>query len=138
MIVQETRTYELDDKIALSVLQLNQKGYITEFCCQGHPDGAYILFDRNTSLILDNLLKNNIRKYGKIVYNCPNNWVVDRGENNNYIYYKSFVIRRRFTDEEFLTNTDEQLTDMVVKELSEWINSLPQRDNDNDYKILKM
>ena len=27
MIVQETRTYELDDKIALSILKLNQKGY---------------------------------------------------------------------------------------------------------------
>ena len=138
MIVQETRTYELDDKIALSVLQLNQKGYITEFCCQGHPDGAYVLFDRCTSLILDNLLRNNIKKYGKILYNCPNNWIIDRDENDNYIYYKSFVIRRRFTDEEFLTNTDEQLTDMAMKELSEWVNSLPQRDNDNDYKILKM
>ena len=30
MIIQETRTYELDDNIALLVLELNRKGYITD------------------------------------------------------------------------------------------------------------
>lgn len=137
MIVKESRTYELDDKIAMSIIKLNQKGFVTVFCCEGHPEGAYIAFDRSTSLVLDNYLPINIKKFGKILYNHPINWVIDRCEYDN-LYYKYFIIRRYFTEEEYLTNTDEQLTDMVVKELDMWIDSLPNRNNDVEYEIIKL
>jgi hypothetical protein len=136
MIIQETRTYELDDNIALLVLELNRKGYITTFCCEGHPDGTYIAFDRSTSMILDNQLPNNIKKYGSIVYNHPINWIIDRCE-DDYLYYKMFIIRRIITDEEYLMNTDKQLTTMIMSELADWIGSLPERYNDNEYNIIK-
>lgn len=121
MLVREIRTYELDSNIAESIMLLNMKGYKTNFCCGGHPSYAYIDFDRSTSLILDR----NSPIYNKeIKQNHPTNWYIDDWA--DYVYYKTFTIRRRnFTQEEILMNTDEQLMDMVAKELREWVESLP-------------
>ena len=138
MIVEETRTYELDDNIAFTIIKLNRKGYRTTFCCEGHPNGAYISFDRCTSMILDNFLPNNIKLFGKVRYNCPNNWIIDRWENYPDMFYKDFSIRRRFTNEEYLMNNDEQLTNMIITELNEWVDSLPERNSIVEYKILSL
>jgi hypothetical protein len=140
MIVKETRTYELDDSIGMLILELNQKGYVTTFCCGGHPNGAYIAFDRWTSIMLDMEIFGGLKNHGLTVSNHPNNWIVDRDEFCD-LYYKQFIIRRKFTDEEYLTNTDEQLTNMVVQELYEWVDMLPDNSREtinNTYEIIKL
>ena len=123
MLVREIRTYELDSSIAESIMLLNMKGYRTSFCCGGHPNDAYIVFDRGASLILDEKRCNRIYRE-KIKQRYPINWHVDRDDDQEY--YKKLIIRRKnFTEEEILMNTDEQLMDMVAKELKDWVDSLP-------------
>ena len=56
--------------------------------------------------------------------NHPVNWYVDR---ENII---DFVIRRKeFTQEEYLTYTDDQLSHIIAEELYNWINLLPNLKN---------
>ena len=126
MRISVTKTFDCDDRIAKLIVDLNNKGYTTTFCCEGHPYGAYILFDRSTAMSLEHQK-----------YNHPNNWIITRanGEsyigpfneiiNDNELFYKWFQITRIFTQEEILTMTDEQLSDMVTKELSDWVEYLP-------------
>lgn len=118
MKITITKTFECDDAIAYAILKLNQKGYKTEYCCSGHPgdNNPYILFDRWTSIVLDN--------FTEIIH--PNNWNVDRDRHSRY-KYKSLSIRRRFTEKEMIEFTDEELIDKAMKELDEWVDKLPYR-----------
>ena len=36
MMIQQIKTFEIDDKIAQHIKNLNDKGYMTEFSCSGH------------------------------------------------------------------------------------------------------
>ena len=38
MKLKKVVTFEVDDKIAESIIKLNNKGYETAMCCSGHPD----------------------------------------------------------------------------------------------------
>ena len=106
MKLKKVVTFEVDDKIAESIIKLNNKGYETAMCCSGHPDEKeitpYVMFTRFVS-------------YG-IEY-IPFGWIVDER-------FKELVIRRFFTDEEKEIFTKEQLVDIAAKELDNWVDSL--------------
>ena len=111
MLVKKVVTFEVDDKIAESIIKLNNKGYETAMCCSGHPDEKeitpYVMFTRFVS-------------YG-IEY-IPFGWIVDER-------FKELVIRRFFTDEEKEIFTKEQLINIAAKELDNWVDSLPEFKN---------
>ena len=111
MLVKKVVTFEVDDKIAESIIKLNNKGYETAMCCSGHPDEKeitpYVMFTRFVS-------------YG-IEY-IPFGWIVDER-------FKELVIRRFFTDEEKEIFTKEQLVDIAARELDNWVDSLPKFEN---------
>ena len=111
MKLKKITTFEVDDKIAESIIKLNNKGYETAMCCSGHPDEKeitpYVMFTRFVS-------------YG-IEY-IPCSWNADKR-------FKELVIRRFFTSEEKEIFTKEQLVDIAARELDNWVDSLPEFKN---------
>ena len=43
MLIKKTSYFEVDDKIAESIIKLNNKGFETAMCCSGHPDEKEII-----------------------------------------------------------------------------------------------
>ena len=117
MKLKKVVTFEVDDKIAESIIKLNNKGFETAMCCSGHPDEEeivpYVMFTKFVS-------------YG-IEY-IPHTRVIDKR-------FKELVIRRYFTNEEKEIFTKEQLVDIAAKELDNWIDSLPIFKN--PYQIMR-
>ena len=111
MKLKKVVTFEVDDKIAESIIKLNNKGYETAMCCSGHPDEEeiipYVMFNRFVSCRIEYI---------------PFSWVVDKN-------YKELVIRRFFTDEEKEIFTKEQLVDIAARELDNWVDTLPEFKN---------
>ena len=118
MKLEKVVEFEIDDKIAESIIKLNNKGYETAMCCSGHPDEEeiipYVMFTKFVS-------------YG-IEY-IPCSWVIDKR-------FKELVIRRFFDDEEKEIFKKEQLIDIAAKELDSWVDSLPIFEN--PYQIMKV
>ena len=117
MKLKKITTFEVDDKIAESIIKLNNKGFETTMCCSGHTDEKeiipYVMFTRFVS-------------YG-IEY-IPFGWIADER-------FKELVIRRCFTDEEKEVFTKEQLINIAAKELDNWVDSLPEFKN--PYQIMR-
>ena len=111
MKLKKITTFEVDDKIAESIIKLNNKGFETAMCCSGHPDEEeiipYVMFNRFVSCRIEYI---------------PFSWVVDKN-------YKELVIRRFFTDEEKEIFTKEQLVDIAARELDNWVDTLPEFKN---------
>ena len=111
MKLRKVVEFEIDDKIAESIIKLNNKGYETAMCCSGHPDEEeiipYVMFNRFVSCRIEYI---------------PFSWVVDKN-------YKELVIRRFFTDEEKEIFTKEQLVDIAARELDNWVDTLPEFQN---------
>ena len=111
MKIRKVAEFEVDDKIAESIIKLNNKGFETAMCCSGHPDEEeiipYVMFNRFVS-------------YG-IEY-IPCSWVIDKR-------FKELVIRRYFTSEEKEIFTKEQLVDIAARELDSWADTLPDFKN---------
>ena len=111
MKLKKVVEFEIDDKIAESIIKLNNKGYKTAMCCSGHPDEEeiipYVMFTKFVS-------------YG-IEY-IPCSWVIDKR-------FKELVIRRFFDDEEKKIFKKEQLIDIAARELYNWVYTLPNFKN---------
>ena len=111
MKLKKITTFEIDDKIAESIIKLNNKGYETAMCCSGHPDEEeiipYVMFNRFVSCRIEYI---------------PFSWVADER-------FKELVIRRFFTDEEKEIFTKEQLVDIAARELDNWVDSLSEFKN---------
>ena len=108
MLVKKTSYFEVDDKIAGAIIKLNQLGYTTSYCCSSHPenkdsDPPYIMFTKLVSPWIKTI---------------PNNWYVDER-------FKECVIKRQFSNEEKEIFTGEQLVDLAMKELNNWVDKLP-------------
>ena len=109
MLVKKTSYFEIDDKIAGAIIKLNQLGYTTNYCCSSHPedkdsDPPYIMFTKLVSPWIKTI---------------PNNWYVDKR-------FKECVIKRQFSNEEKEIFTGEQLVDLAMKELNNWVDKLPK------------
>ena len=109
MLVKKTSYFEIDDKIAGAIIKLNQLGYTTNYCCSSHPedkdsDPPYIMFTKLVS---------------PWIKTTPNNWYIDKR-------FKECVIKRQFSNEEKEVFTGEQLVDLAMKELNNWVDKLPK------------
>ena len=113
MLLKKTEVFECDDLIADSIIELNMKGFSTEFACSGHINNkttrgnrmhfdTYVMFGRVPSILLKTI---------------PTNWTEDEIGSHK-------VIRRSFTHKESLTFTDEELLELASKELKNWSHSL--------------
>ena len=111
MKLKKVVEFEVDDKIAESIIKLNNKGFETTMCCSGHPDEKeiipYVMFNKFVSHVIEYI---------------PHTWVIDKR-------FKELVIRRFFTDEEKEIFTKEQLVDIAARELDNWVDSLPKFEN---------
>lgn len=114
MKMQITKTFEIDEKIAPYIKKLNDKGYITEFSCSGHPEKhrlGYITFDVCTS----NDLKDNKVKPPKGWFYSP---TVDNRETirMNGALDKDFIFSGAINDE---------YIDTELQALDKWTELLP-------------
>ena len=111
MKLKKITTFEVDDKIAESIIKLNNKGFETAMCCSGHPDEKeiipYVMFNKFVSHVIEYI---------------PFTWVIDKR-------FEELVIRRYFTSEEKEIFTKEQLIDIAARELDSWVDSLPEFKN---------
>ena len=120
MKMQITKTFEIDEKIAPHIKKLNDKGYLTDMCCAGHPEekeSGYIIFDAITSI---NLLEKGL--------SLPRGWIYDAHSRSgeritirmiNDIHpaiMREFIIPGGVTDE---------WIEEKLQALDEWIDSLP-------------
>ncbi len=113
MLLKKTEVFECDDLIADSIIELNMKGFATEFSCSGHIGnkttmegrlyfGTYVMFGRFASSLLKTM---------------PTDWVEDSIGDHR-------IIRRTFTQEESMMFTDEELLELASAELKNWSHSL--------------
>ena len=107
MKVSMTKIFELDDKIADSIIKLNQKGYNSEACCSGHSDESnsnpYIMFTQSASYLLEE-------------HGLPNNWHKEP--------FPVLLISRDFTQEELDTLGKKTCIDVAMKELANWVDKI--------------
>ena len=114
-----TKTFEIDEKIAPHIKKLNDKGYLTDMCCSGHPEepcAGYITFDAITSL--------QFITYGLTL---PNGWIYNlRNGNTSRINIR--MINEMSPEYNEFANSGkitEEWIDNKLKALDEWIDSLP-------------
>lgn len=111
MILECKYTFECDDKIAPYIIELNEIGYKTDFCCSGHSEKGeldtepYISFLRVPS----NIIHKGI--------GAPSNWTSEYEENH-------LVIRRHYRPDELQIFTIDQLINISMQELKHWVKSL--------------
>lgn len=96
---------ELDPNIAESISELNRKGYITEFCCEGHiskknyQDPPYISFSTY---------------YNSIKNLLPKSWYIDE----DYNMANMFVIRgdiKHYSKKQILKDLENMVNDLPIK-----------------------
>ena len=125
MIIEMKKQFEVDDKIAQHIKNLNNKGYVTEYCCSGHPEKpnlGYILFDSSTSL--------DIQDYE---IEPPEDWFYIQLPNDRRIG----IYMKGSGNKEFIYSgqvTDEYIDDKLNK-LEEWVNSLETHHKGYNIKI---
>ena len=113
MLLKKTEVFECDDLIANSIIELNMKGFSTEFSCSGHISNkttkgnrmhfdTYVMFGRVASFLLKTI---------------PTNWVEDTMGGHK-------IIRRSFTQEESIMFSDKELLELASKELKNWSRAL--------------
>lgn len=113
MLLKKTEVFECDDLIADSIIELNMKGFSTEFACSGHISNkttkgngihfdTYVMFGRVASFLLKTV---------------PTNWVEDTMGDHK-------IIRRSFTQEESIIFSDEELLELASRELKNWSHAL--------------
>lgn len=108
---------EIDDEILDTIRILNEKGYVTEFCCAGHLDNinpvtVYIKF--NTSAVLT--------KQGKLPKTLPSDkWVCypRHIENHHLVWSKKLSLYQGSAMYYFVKDWRKRKVDSVLAELEE-------------------
>lgn len=108
----------VDELMIPTIIKLNDKGYMTDYCCSGHyydkGGSPYIAFSR---LIFDIFGEDNLRKLFK---DLPEPWYIDEEDMENGF----FCIRARMLDGMDDIKAFEYITDLNV-ELLEFVDTLP-------------
>ena len=103
---------EVDDLMCPIVFELNRKGYITKYCCQGHIEdvsSSYIMFE-----------------YWVKLPSIPKNWFLDKDLELTTIRYKyNDFLYEKFNQYEDYYKIYNHLA-YVHGELYEWAKSLPE------------
>lgn len=115
MMIQQIKTFEIDDKIAQHIKDLNDKGYMTEFSCSGHLKEhslGYILFDSNTSM---DIIKYDIKPAKDWFY-------IQLSQDKRIGMYMKNSTNKKFLYSDRLTD---EYIDNKLDKLNNWIESLP-------------
>ncbi len=115
MMIQQIKTFEIDDKIAQHIKDLNDKGYMTEFSCSGHLKEhslGYILFDSNTSM---DIIKYDIKPAKDWFY-------IQLSQDKRIGMYMKNSTNKKFLYSDKLTD---EYIDNKLDKLNNWIESLP-------------
>lgn len=115
MMIQQIKTFEIDDKIAQHIKDLNDKGYMTEFSCSGHLKEhslGYILFDSNTSM---DIIKYDIKPAKDWFY-------IQLSQDKRIGMYMKNNTNKKFLYSDKLTD---EYIDNKLDKLNNWIESLP-------------
>jgi hypothetical protein len=127
---------EIDDQIVCAIIELNQKGYKTLFCCSGHNDkessSAYIMFAKsfiekygmpvgwdidNKSLLSDPI---RIKKFDKTFINrCKRTIRFDLGD---FVETKKGRVWRQMKK----SKEKQAAIDNAMKSLRDWVEGLPK------------
>ena len=103
---------EVDELMCPIILELNRKGYITKYCCQGHIE------DRSVTYIM-------FEDWVKLP-SIPENWYIDSKYANTTIKYKySKFIYDNFDKIEEPYKIYNHLVN-AHSELYDWVRSLPE------------
>lgn len=108
---------EVDELMMPIIIKLNDKGYITDYCCSGH------FYDRNVPYILFSYLVFEIfdeDELRKLFEGLPDPWYIDEGDANNGY----FCIRARMLDGMSDVEALRYITDLNIK-LLEFVDTLP-------------
>lgn len=113
MLIKKVEIFDIDDLIAKQIMDLNNKGYVTEYCCSGHEKNRHYVGNRisfGTYVLFNSLSSVSVKT-------TPNNWVLDEVGNR-------VRIGREFTKEETDIFTDYQLLLLASRELYTWVKGL--------------
>lgn len=123
--IEKTTTFLCDGLIADAIIKLNDKGYDTLYCCSGHADeimpAPYIMFGYDASI-----------GFSITGITTPNNWRYNCEESSNNIPLR-FRIYRPITDEEYEIFGAEGIIKIAMRELNNWVDSLPDSKFKNAY-----
>jgi len=112
---------EIDDLMCPIIFELNRKGYITKYCCQGHIE------DKSTTYIMF--------EYWVKLPSIPENWYLDDTLELPTIRYKhNMFIYEKFNQFEDFYKVYNHLV-YINSELYNWAKSLPDYESilDCDY-----
>jgi hypothetical protein len=109
---------EVDELMIPTIIKLNDKGYITDYCCSGHfydkCSSPYIMFSDFIFEIFDE------EDIEKLFESLPEPWYIDEYDMEN----GHFCIRARMLDGMDDIKAFEYITDLNV-ELLEFVDALP-------------
>ena len=123
--MEKVTTFMCDELIADAIIKLNDKGYDTLYCCSGHVDeilpAPYIMFGYEASIA-----------FSITGITTPNNWKYDCEKYSNNIPLR-LRMYRPITDEEYEIFGVEGIIKIAMKELNNWVDSLPDSKFKNAY-----
>lgn len=89
-----TEVVEIDDLMMPIIIELNQKGYCTDYCCSGHSynySAPYVAFNRLIEEIFED------GEFEALCENLPAPWHLEVNESDNR--FRKFCLRRDIKDE---------------------------------------
>ena len=112
---------EIDSNILPLIQLLNDKGYGTRFCCEGHPINFYIYFTNDFEELKDCPIRN-IWIDHKKDRGCYNR---DSSQHYDYIFYRENIRAGAFEFEEEFPEIAEMLKWELLDDLMMWAKTLP-------------